>query len=53
MFDIIDNFHDNIMREGLKDETIETLQELLARCLEDELFEIARVVQLEIESRGV
>lgn len=53
MFDITDNFHDNMMQGELNDMSLDELKEMLARCLEDEFFEIARIVKLEIDSRSV
>lgn len=48
----INNFHDDMMRADLVDTPLDELKELLQRCIDEELFEIARVVKLEIDSRG-
>jgi hypothetical protein len=48
----INNFHDDMMRADLVDCTMEELLEMKQQCIDDELFEIARIVQLEIDSRA-
>lgn len=42
-----------MMRADLVDMSLDELKEMLQRCVDDELFEIARVVKLEIDSRSV
>lgn len=53
MFEAAENFHDDILRDELRDLDIDQLTEMLQLCINKELFKQARIVKLEMESRTV
>jgi len=49
----INEFHDDMLRDVLKDLTVSQLEEMLQACIADENYEHADVVKKELASRAL